>query len=114
MNRDVRLYLNDMLECIEKIEEYMKNVTEDEFSGNAQLRDAVMRRLEIIGEAAKNMPASIRNKYPEVEWKKVAGMRDVLIHVNFDEVLERIWIVVKKELPELKEKVRKALEREGK
>ena len=71
---------------------------------------AVIRRLEIMGEAAKNIPEDFRNKYCEVPWKQIAGMRDVLIHGYFGVNLERVWIVVERDLPDLKQKISKILE----
>ncbi|MBU3942180.1 MAG: DUF86 domain-containing protein [Nanoarchaeota archaeon] len=102
MKRDFKVYINDVLESIEKIEDYIKGVSESEFKKNLQLQDAILRRLEVIGEAVKNIPQSFRNKYPKIPWKEIAGMRDVLIHGYFGVNIERIWKVAKEDILHLK------------
>lgn len=83
------------MESIEKIEEYTSNVDEEEFYENSFVQDAVLRRLEIIGEAVKNVPEDFRTKYPDIPWRQIAGMRDVLIHAYFGVNLRRVWKVIK-------------------
>jgi len=102
VNRDMRLYIQDILESIEAIEEYVQSTTEEQFYRNRQVQDAVLRRLEIIGEAVKNLDEDFRNRYPEIPWKKVAGLRDVLIHEYFGVSLKRVWRVIKIDLVDLK------------
>lgn len=80
MKKDPKILLFDILDSIEKIEKYAKNVSEDNFFENIQVQDAVVRRIEIIGEAVKGLPISFRNKHTDIPWKKIAGTRDVLIH----------------------------------
>jgi len=105
MKRDVRVYIKDIFEAIEKIEKYTKGSSEEDFCGNTQMQDAVLRRLEIIGEAVKHIPQKIRNEYPDVPWKQIAGMRDILTHEYFGVNLKRAFKVVKKDISALKAKI---------
>lgn len=105
MKRDMKVYLNDILGSISAIEEYTGTIAENEFYSNGQVQDAVMRRLEIIGEAAKNVDDDFRNQHPDIPWKKIAGLRDVLIHGYAGVKMERIWNVIKTDLPTLKQQI---------
>ncbi len=91
MKRNMRLYIQDIWESILAIEEYTHNLDKDEFYSNRQVQDAVVRRLEIIGEAVKNIDYDFRNKYPEIPWRKIAGMRDIIAHEYFGVKLDRVW-----------------------
>jgi uncharacterized protein with HEPN domain len=105
--RDIRVYLDDILESISKIEEYLKDVTELSFEINFEKQDAVIRRFEIIGEAVKQIPASVKNKYPEIPWRKIAGLRDISIHNYFGLSPNLVWKVAKEDAPDLKRSIQK-------
>ena len=107
MKRDVYLFISDILENIDLITNSVKDVSKEKFVRDLNLRDATVRRLEIIGEAVKNVPFSFRDKYQDVPWKDIAGFRDVILHSYFRVDLELLWTVVKEELPDLKIKILK-------
>ncbi|GHB69834.1 hypothetical protein GCM10007390_24320 [Persicitalea jodogahamensis] len=84
-NRDELVFLQDILDCIARIEDYLEGVTEQEFENNFEKQDSVIRRIEIMGEAVKNISIETRQKYPEVSWRGLAGMRDILILISTSE-----------------------------
>ena len=102
MKRDVQLYLRDMWESMMLLEDYIAGLSRDTFMSDRQLQDSVIRRLEVIGEAARNVDDEYRRNHPAIPWREIAGFRDVLIHGYFGVKLDRVWDVVKKDLPELK------------
>ena len=103
MKRHPETFIEHILECLELIEEYTQGITKEDFINSVQLQDAVIRRIEIIGEAVKNLPVETKINYPDIPWKEIAGMRDVLIHGYFGVDLELTWNVVEKEVQKLKE-----------
>lgn len=101
VSRDWRLYLEDILECTGKIMDYARDLDFDAFTDNQMAYDAILRNLEIIGEAAKNIPGDIRERYAEIDWRKIAGLRDVLAHVYFGLEDETLWDIVINKIPPL-------------
>ena len=110
MKRNPKLFLEHILESITLIEEYTQDVTKETFMESMKVQDMVIRRLEIIGEAVKNIPEDIKNTHADIPWKSIAGMRDKLIHEYFGVDLKLTWNVVKNELPTLKKNISAMLE----
>jgi uncharacterized protein with HEPN domain len=110
MSRTYKLYLQDILECCEKIKDYTKDVNFADFSADRKTIDAVVRNLEIIGEAVKNVPNEILQTRSEIDWKKTARFRDLVIHHYFKVDLEIVWDVVQNSLVSLENAVVQILE----
>ncbi len=98
------VYLHHILECIENIESYVPNGKSDFFSSKL-IQDAVIRNLEIVGEATKRISQDLREQHPQLPWREMAGLRDVLIHNYFGVDNEIVWNVIEKEIPKLKEQI---------
>ncbi|MEK6913100.1 MAG: DUF86 domain-containing protein [Nanoarchaeota archaeon] len=109
MKRDLNLFIHDILESIEKIENFMRGIPKKDFLKNEEKQSAVIREIEVVGEAVKNLPESFRKKFPEISWNKIAGMRDIVIHSYFKVDLDAVWNVVQEDLPDLKNKIEKIL-----
>ncbi len=107
MKRELNLYILDILESIKSIEEFSKDLTKEKLSKDDLRQSAIIRKIEIIGESVKNFPSSFKEKYPEIPWKDIAGIRDVIIHGYFRVDLNTIWKVIKEDLPDLKNKILK-------
>jgi len=110
MNREYKLYLDDILISCNNIEKYVEYKTFDEFNNDDILKDAVVRRFEIIGEAVKNIPDYVRTKYSELNWKSLAGLRDKLIHGYFGVDYYLVWDTIKIDIPCIKLTVMKILD----
>lgn len=108
--RELGDYIQDILEAIIDVKEFTKGMKFEDFVRDKKTTNAVVRSLEVIGEATKRIPGRMRKKYSEVPWKRMAGMRDKLIHEYFGIDLEIVWQVINSELPPLKPSIQKILE----
>lgn len=111
MKKDSTVFLKHILESIGLIEKYTKGFKKKKFKKSRKIQDAVIRNLEIIGEATKNLPKDFTAKHPEISWSKIAGLRDVLIHMYFGVDLDMTWDVIKNHLPDLKKKIKAILKK---
>ena len=107
MKRSAQLYIDDMIKSLEKIERYIKGLSFDKARQDTKTIDAVVRNLEIIGEAASRIPKEIKDKYPELPWKEMVGMRNKVIHEYFGVDVTILWKTVKEDLPPLKKEIKK-------
>jgi uncharacterized protein with HEPN domain len=107
--KDFIVFLEDILNSIEKIERYTSGIIFEDFCKNEMMIDAIIRNLEIIGEAIRNIPKEVKDKYPEVEWREAVGFRNILIHNYFGVDLEAIWDTINNDIPIFKEKILKVL-----
>lgn len=103
--RNTILYLSDIREAIEKIDEFVKPMSFEAFSRDARTIDAVVRNIEVIGEAARHIPENLRLAYPTVPWKQIVGARAKVVHEYFGIDIEIIWKTIQEDLPILKNEV---------
>lgn len=102
MKREIGDFVEDIIDAMNKALQFVDGMTYDEFTQDSKTVFAVVRALEIIGEAVKNIPENVRKKYPEVPWKGMAGMRDKVIHGYFGVDAKVVWDTVKKRIPDIK------------
>lgn len=107
MKRDYKLFINDIRECIQQIEEYLENISEEQFMKRKLLQDAVIRRFEIMGEAIKHIPRALKEKNEHVPWNSISQFRDLIAHSYYEFSLNRIWKSYKEDLPKIKENLKK-------
>ena len=112
MHRTVLQYLDDILEAVGNIEEDTSGISFDEFVADRRRKDAVIRNFEVIGEAIKNLPADLKERYPKTDWKKIAGFRDVLTHAYFGVKPTILWDNSVNNIPVLKKDIRHILRSE--
>ena len=101
------LFIEHILESIKAIGEFSLNLTKEELSSNRLKQSAIVREIEIIGEAAKNISSKLKNEHREIEWKNIIGTRDKMIHHYFGVDINIIWLIIQEDLPTLKEKLEK-------
>jgi uncharacterized protein with HEPN domain len=111
MTRNVSLYIKDILQNMQDAEEFVRGFSYEQFTGDKRTFNAVVRSLEVIGEAAKNIPDEICREYPSVPWKEMAGMRDKVIHFYFGVNKEAVWIAVKERVPAVRPMVEKIMQK---
>lgn len=105
MKKDPSIFLHHIQESIEHIEKHTKKFTKAQFVKDVKTQDAVIRRIEIIGEAVKNLPNSFKKQHPDIAWREIAGMRDRLIHGYFGIDLPTVWKTVRHDIPALKKNI---------
>ncbi len=102
MQRELKTYVEDILTAVQKIEKYTASMIKEDLIKNELVQDAVVRNLEVIGEAVKKIPEDIRNQYDYIPWRKIAGLRDILIHEYFGINMNIVWDVIENKLKPLK------------
>lgn len=100
-----KIFVEDILEATDKIDRYIKGLTYEAFAKNEMVVDAVIRNLEIIGEASRNIPENVKGNYPHIPWKRMIGLRNIAIHEYFGVDLDIVWEIITKNLPETKPKI---------
>lgn len=107
MKRDYKLYLEDIKDCIRQIKIYLYDISEQEFNNNKLIQDAVIRRLEVIGEASRNIPRSLKEKNKQVPWFQMSQFRDIISHAYFEVGLKKVWNAATEELKTVEEAISK-------
>lgn len=107
--RDWRFRIQDILECMDRIAEYTAGMSYEDFLDNRLVIDAVVRNLEVVGEAARHIPDEVQTRFPDIPWVEMKGMRNILIHEYFGVSLEIVWKTVRDNLPPVESKLKEVL-----
>ena len=107
--KDLFVYLHEVLECCDDIQSYVSGYTRTSFVADKKTQDAVIRKIEIIGEIVKRLPSVIKINAPDIPWKDIAGMRDILIHEYASVDVNETWVVVTSDIPKLRRNIEKLL-----
>lgn len=113
MKKDPDILLGHILESIVEIEKCKSYVTKEKFAKTTMVQDAVIRRIQIIGEAVKKLPLEFKRKYPKIAWAEIAGMRDVLIHDYFGVNINVVWKTIQEDIPKLKKRIAKLIKQQA-
>ncbi|HEX4839773.1 MAG TPA: DUF86 domain-containing protein [Rhabdochlamydiaceae bacterium] len=108
-SREWSFRIQDILSAIDKIQQYIKGMTLNQFKKNSLVIDAVVRNIEIIGEASKAIPAAVRRSYPDVPWERMCGMRDIVSHRYFGVDIQIVWRTARKSLPSVRRELKKPI-----
>lgn len=108
--KDDKLYLIHITECIERIESYIREITKEAFINTPLIQDAVIRNLQILAESAQRLSDQIKQTQPKIDWHRIAGFRNVLVHDYLGVDVEKIWNIVENEIPVLKNSIRAMME----
>ncbi len=110
MKKDDSVYLHHIIDAFLQIEHYTESVSHEEFLHNRLLQDGVIRQLEVMGEAARNLSENLRNEHPQLPWRQMIGLRNRMIHAYFNVDLQIIWEIIKGDIPDLKQKMKQILD----
>ena len=110
MKKDDSVYLHHIIDAFVQIEHYTEGVSHEEFLHNRLIQDGVIRQLEVMGEAARNLSEDLRNEHPQIPWRQMIGLRNRMIHAYFNVDLQIIWEIVQGDIPDLKQKMKQILD----
>ncbi len=110
MMKDDSVYLRHILDAFAQIDRYMDGISHEEFFSNNLIQDGVIRQLEVMGEATRNLSEDLRNNYPQIPWRQMIGLRNRMIHAYFNIDLQILWEIIETDLPDLKSEIARILD----